>query len=94
MRLKPDLQLRKIGKHYMVVETDAGNVNMTQVFTMNETAAGLWRRMESEAFTPEGLTGWLCGEYDVTPEQARHDVSALLQRLEEYNLLTDIRDEA
>lgn len=78
----------------MVVETDAENVNMTQVFTMNETAAGLWRRMETGTFTPESLTGWLCGEYDVTLEQARYDVGTLLQRLEEYNLLTDIRDEA
>ena len=46
MKLQPNLQLRKIGNKYMIVSTASGNVNMTDVFTLNETAARLWQLME------------------------------------------------
>ena len=45
MKLQPNLQLRKIGNKYMIVSTASGNVNMTDVFTLNETAARLWQLM-------------------------------------------------
>ena len=35
MKLQPNLQLRKIGNKYMIVSTASGNVNMTDVFTLN-----------------------------------------------------------
>ena len=55
MKLQPNLQLRKIGNKYMIVSTASGNVNMTDVFTLNETAARLWQLMEGKDITPKEL---------------------------------------
>ena len=57
---KDGLRLRKIGSRYMIVEACNGNVNMTDVFSLNETAARLWQRINEGKFTPEELAGWLC----------------------------------
>ena len=62
---KAGLQLRKIGSQYMIVKVCDGNVNMSDVFTLNETAARLWEKMAGEDCTPEELAGWLCEEYEV-----------------------------
>ena len=60
MKLQPNLQLRKIGNKYMIVSTASGNVNMTDVFTLNETAARLWQLMEGKDITPKELAVLLC----------------------------------
>lgn len=79
MKLKENLQLRKVGRQYMVVDTCSGNVNLSKVFTLNETAAGLWQRMEGGEYSVEELTDWMCGEYEVDRETAREDIEKQLE---------------
>ena len=78
MKLQPNLQLRKIGNKYMIVSTASGNVNMTDVFTLNETAARLWQLMEGKDITPKALAVLLCNEYEVGEEDALKDVEKQL----------------
>lgn len=78
MKLNPNLRLRKIGTHHMVVKGDTGVTDMTEVYSMNETAAMLWRRAEGIDFTTEMMAGWLCEEYDVEPVTALEDVRSML----------------
>lgn len=73
MKLKSGLQLRKIGKQYMIVDIDS-EVNLTNVFTLNETAARIWELAAGRIFTPEELASTLCEEYDVDAETALKDV--------------------
>ena len=42
VRPKRNLQLRKIQNQYMIVEASAANVNMSNVYSLNKTAADLW----------------------------------------------------
>ena len=42
MRIKDNLRLRKIGSRSMVVREVEGEVNMTDVFTLNATASDIW----------------------------------------------------
>ena len=51
---------------------------MTDVFTLNETAARLWQLMEGKDITPKELAILLCNEYEVGEEDALKDVEKQL----------------
>ena len=70
MKIRNNLVLRKIGSRYMIVEVSQEAMNLTNVYTMNETAAWLWKGIGSRDFTEEQLVSRLCEEYEVTEEQA------------------------
>lgn len=89
MRLNSNLELRKLGARYMIVDACTGEVNMTNIFTLNETAAWLWQKIGTKKFMPEELCSWLCEEYNVDPETARKDVANLLESWKEYGLLIE-----
>lgn len=89
MRLDTSLKLRRIGRHHMIVKAGDGRMDLTDVFTLNDTAAWLWNRIGTDSFTPETLAAWLCGEYDVDPGTALRDVESMLEEWRRYGLLLD-----
>ena len=89
MRLNEDLKLRQIGPYYMIVKTSGERTDMTDVFSLNETAAWLWKRAEGSDFTAADLAQWLCDEYDVTMEVALRDVRKMLLEWQEGGLLSE-----
>ena len=84
---KVGLKLRKIGKQYMIVEANAGNINMSDVYTLNQTAAQLWEQIETGSFTPQELAAWLCSIYAVTPDVALQDVERQLAEWKRFGLI-------
>lgn len=85
---KPNLKLRKIGRKHMIVETVDGCVNLTNVYTLNETAAWLWKAIgKGDNPTPEALAESLCKEYGVEIERALGDVKHQLEEWEKMGLL-------
>lgn len=87
MRTKDNLTLRKIGNKYMIVDTFTEEVNMVDVYTMNETAALLWRTFAKRDFTQEEMVNVLCKEYEVTQERATDDVEKLIKDWFSYGLI-------
>lgn len=87
MRQNPNLKLRKLGKHYMIVSTSDNNVNMANVFSLNETAANLWLYIGGREFSVEELVSWLCEEYDVKEEVAYKDIEDILGAWKNYGLV-------
>lgn len=87
MRPKKGLELRQIGNRYIIVKVCDDLVNMTDVFTLNRTAAKLWQRMGEGCFTAEELVQWLCEAYDVDPDVAQADINRQLAEWEDYGLL-------
>lgn len=81
-------RLRRIGGKYVIVREVDGSANLTDVITLNETAAGLWERFEGTEFTEEEMVEWLCGEYDVEVSVASADVRDLLEKWKEYGMLS------
>lgn len=79
MILKENLQLRKVGRQYLIVDTSSENVNMSKVFILNETAACMWQKMKAGECSADGLAEWLCEEYEVDRETARKDVERQLE---------------
>lgn len=87
MRLNPSLRLRRIGSKCVIVRVVDGKANLTDVISLNETAAGLWERFTGKEFTADEMADWLCGEYDVDASEAMADVHSLLEKWKEYGML-------
>ncbi len=86
MKRLEGLKLRKIGSRYMIVSLAENNVNLSEVYTLNETAAGIWERVEES--TVEEIADWICGEYEVDRERALADLEAQLDEWEKFGLIT------
>lgn len=88
MRAKK-LKLRKLGNSYMLVDSVDGNVDMSQVLTLNSVAAWLWEQASQGEFTAESLAGALCAKYEVEPDVALADVKEQLAQWKEYGIVVD-----
>ncbi len=88
MKLNPSLQMRRLGSKWVIVRAVDGDVNLTDVISLNETAARLWERFSGAEFTEEEMVDWLCGEYEVEAQVAKEDIHKLLKIWEEYGMLS------
>ena len=89
MRIKDNLRLRKIGSRSMVVREVEGEVNMTDVFTLNATASDIWTTFFGKDFSEDDLTRYLVDNYDVSQDRAAGDVADLLYRWKEFGLIDE-----
>ena len=80
MKLNNDLVLREVGGEYMIVNPFSDTVDMTQVYSLNETAAWLWQQMEGKEFTVADMVAVLQKEYEVDEETATADLTELTQQ--------------
>lgn len=80
MKLNKDLVLREVGGEYMIVNPFSDTVDMTQVYSLNETAAWLWQQMEGKEFTVADMVSVLQEEYEVDEETATADLTELTQQ--------------
>lgn len=88
MMPKSNLKLRQIGSKYMIVDASDSCMNLTDVYSLNETAARLWEVVcKGECHTPEELAEELCKTYRVEHECALHDVERQLAEWERMGLL-------
>ena len=87
MKLRQDLVLRKVGDDYIMVDPSQGMVDLSKVHTLNETAAWLWEQLGTDEVTAERITELLCGQYDVSEEEAQQDAGALIQEFTAAGLL-------
>lgn len=88
MKLNTSLQMRRIGSKSVIVRAVDGEVNLTDVISLNETAARLWESFLGKEFTEEEMVDWICGEYDVEASVAKDDIHNLLARWKEYGMLS------
>lgn len=87
MHLKPHLKLRKIGSKHMIVDTCADSTDLTNVFTLNASAAWIWQKLGTAEFTTNTVAELLTSRYDVSAEQAAADASALLNTWQQFGLI-------
>lgn len=79
MRLKQQLTLRKVGSNYMIVDVIKGEADMTNVYTLNSSAARLWQYAEGKEFSEQMLAQYLCEVYEVEYAVALADVKAQVE---------------
>lgn len=84
---KEGIKLRKIGDQYMIVDIAKENVNMSDVYRLNHTAALLWEQVETGQATPDKLADSLCDHYGIDHETAARDVERQIADWKQYGLL-------
>lgn len=81
------MQLRKIKNQYMIVEASADNVNMSNVYSLNQTAAKLWELIGCGEYTAEEVAKRLSEIYSIGFDTAIHDVQGQLDKWKSYGLI-------
>ena len=79
MRIKQGFVLRDVCGEKVIVGEGLGAVNFGKLLSLNETAA--WMCEQAVAigdFNVEQLTQKLCEEYEVAADEARNDVTAMI----------------
>ncbi|MBR5282447.1 MAG: PqqD family protein [Alistipes sp.] len=89
MKLRSQLKLRKMGSVYMLVDALASEVNLTNVYTLNETAAQIWQHIGDGELDVEQMANYLCEEYEVEYAQTIEDVKALVEEWIKLGLVTE-----
>lgn len=87
MKLRNDLVLRHLGDEHVIVDPGQEMVDMSKVYTLNQTAAFLWEALQEKDFTQETVVGLLLEHYEVTRDLAEKDAKQLLKEFAEQNLL-------
>ena len=87
MKQKKGFVLRDVCGEKVIVGEGVETVDFGKLISLNETAAWLWEKaQEMGDFSAKQLADALCGEYDVEPEKALADISAILQKWQEVGL--------
>ena len=90
MRLSKGFVLREVCGEKVIVGEGIKTVNFGKLISVNETAAMLWEKAEQLGdFTVEQLADALMEKYEVSREQALHDVEALTDRWIEAELIDE-----
>ena len=86
MKLKDGYVLREVAGNYIVVAVGEAIKDFNGVINLNESAAFLWQQLLEDK-TEEELVTALLGEYEVSEEIARADVSKFIEKLNGAKLL-------
>lgn len=78
MKLNHAFKLNEVAGEFMVINTQTQTASLSRIYSLNRSAAWLWKRIGEEEFTEEMLVDWLCAEYVLDRDIAREDVHNLL----------------
>ena len=88
MRIKEGFVLREVCGERVIVGEGLGAINFGKLLALNESAAWLWKQaQEMGDFTIEALADKLSGEYDVTADEARTDVTAIVTEWQKVDVV-------
>jgi len=83
-----NFSLRNIAGEYVVVPIGKNSINFKAMMSLNETAAFLWKKLETE-ISKEELVDNLVEEYDVSKEKAEKDVDNFISMLKEHKIIEE-----
>jgi len=88
MKIKNGFVLRDVCGEQVIMGEGIGALDFGRLLCLNETAAWLWKQAELQGnFTVDSLAQALCGEYDVSAEQAKIDVAAIVAEWQKVDVL-------
>lgn len=79
MITKKGFNLRNVCGENIIVAEGEENIDFSDIISMNETSAYLWKQVQGKEFTPEQLVELLMQEYDVAEGEALRDVEQLIK---------------
>ncbi len=87
MKAKPGFNLRTVCGEQIIVAEGKENIDFSNIISMNESSAYLWKNIQGKDFTAETLADLLTDEYEVTREQALDDCNTLIKQWFEAGII-------
>ena len=88
MRIKNGFVLRQVCGENVIVGEGLGAINFGRMLALNETAAWLWQQAVAMGdFTVDALAQKLCDEYEVSLDEAKADVTAIVTEWQNVGVL-------
>lgn len=78
-----NLVVKEIGDEKVLIPLRSNVADMEQIYTLNETAAFIWEKMDGNSNLDEIIRN-LVEEYDVDYETARADVEDFVNEMREF----------
>ena len=79
MRIKKGFVLREVCGEHVIICEGLGAINFGKMLALNESAAWLWQQaVAMNDFTIDTLAQKLCDEYEVSADEAKTDVAAII----------------
>lgn len=86
MKIRDGYVIRKIGIDYYAIALSEIGKEERGMMRLNNVGAFLWNLMTCE-ISIDALVSALCAEYDVSPEVAKRDVCAFVDKLAEAGIV-------
>jgi len=88
MKQKDGFVLRDVCGDKVIVGEGLAAIDFGKLLSLNETAAWLWQKAADQGeFSVDSLASALCEEYEVSPEKAKSDVTNILARWQEMEIV-------
>ena len=88
MKIKKHFVLHEVAEeHHIVGPVAEEGQRLNGIITLNGTGAFLWKVLEEQERTEDGLINALISEYGVDESIARNDVKAFLEELRSFGCL-------
>ena len=83
----PGIVPRKTGDEYVLVPVSNNIADMDSVYTLNETGAFIWERLDGKSNLAE-IISCMQIEFDVDAETAKKDILAFVTEMEKFLIIT------
>jgi hypothetical protein len=83
---KDDCVAREIAGETVIVPIKSRVGDLNSIYTLNELGTIIWRLIDGQTSISQ-IVEAVCKEYEVTPDEARKDISAFLTDLESGGLI-------
>ena len=83
----PGIIPRKTGDEYVLVPVSNNIADMDSVYTLNETGAFIWEKLDGKSTLAE-IVSCMQTEFDVDAETAKNDLFAFVAEMEKFLIIT------
>ena len=88
MKIKNGFVLRQVCGENVIVGEGLGAINFGKMLALNDTAAWLWQQAVAMGdFTVDALAQKLCDEYEVSLDEAKSDITAILTEWQQVGVI-------
>ena len=87
MKEKAGFKLQDVCGTFILIAEGKENMDFSNIISMNESSAFLWKNIQGKEFTCEDLVKLLTNEYEVDETTAAKDVAALVETWKEAGIL-------
>ena len=88
MQIKSGFVLREVCGEQVIVGEGLDAINFGKLLSLNETAAWLWKQAKAMGdFSVDELAAKLCEEYEVSADDAKADVAAMIDEWQQVGVV-------